>query len=508
MGREQDDLLFDGSPYAPDHDVAPAKPKTNGQGPHMDDMGQVIIDPKAPLDTARQFISFRHVTNGLRTIHHQQSVFSKWSGTHYKALAQEEARASVYSFLESALVLEKKKPRPFKPNINHVSQVIDALRAACQLSNDTPQPSWLVDKPTNPPARDILACANGLLHIPTGRVHPHTPIFYSGTALTYDYQRDAPEPVQWLKFLKDIWADDVDSIATLQDIFGYLLGADTDQQKLFLLVGPKRSGKGTIGRIINAVIGEDAVISPTLASLQTNFGIAPLIGKTTALIADARLGSRADQHAIAERLLSISGEDRQTIDRKFLPSWNGKLGTRFIIMTNELPRIADASGALASRFIVLTMTNSFYGREDRSLTGHLLTELPGILNWALEGWRNLKTRGYFIQPTSSLPAIRDLEDLSSPMSAFVRDRCVIGAGQTAAVDGLYAAWVAWCKEQGRDHSGTKQTFGRDLRSVVPGLSTTQPREDGERERRYEGISLSQPPENADEGRTIWSRDQF
>jgi hypothetical protein len=32
------------------------------------------------------------------------------------------------------------------------------------------------------------------------------------------------------------------------------------------------------------------------------------------------------------------------------------LATRFMIMTNELPRIADASGALASRFIVLTLS--------------------------------------------------------------------------------------------------------------------------------------------------------
>ena len=91
-------------------------------------------------------------------------------------------------------------------------------------------------------------------------------------------------------------------------------------------------------------------------------------------------------------------------------------------MTNELPRLSDASGALASRFIVLTMTKSFFGKEDHGLTKKLLAELPGILNWALEGWRQLHDRGHFIQPTSAQDAIDDLEDLGSPITAFLRVR--------------------------------------------------------------------------------------
>jgi putative DNA primase/helicase len=42
-----------------------------------------------------------------------------------------------------------------------------------------------------------------------------------------------------------------------------------------------------------------------LASLGQKFGLSPPIGKQLAVIADARLGGRADQQAIAERLLSV-----------------------------------------------------------------------------------------------------------------------------------------------------------------------------------------------------------
>ena len=54
-----------------------------------------------------------------------------------------------------------------------------------------------------------------------------------------------------------------------------------------------------------------------------------------------------------ERLLSISGEDTLTIDRKYRDPWTGRLPTRFMILTNELPRFTDSSGALASRFVDL-----------------------------------------------------------------------------------------------------------------------------------------------------------
>lgn len=451
---------------------------------------ELIIDPKAPLAIARMMAEAVYTTCGIRTVQHQQGVFTHWTGTHYAEFAQEEMRASIYAFLERAKVQDKKELKPFKPTTASVNNTLDALRAVCQLPNDTRTPAWLDDEPSRPDPSEIVCCRNGLLHMPSGELMPHSPLFFGSSSLSYSYDPDADIPMEWLKFLTTIWPNDPSAILTLQEIFGYLLGTDTDQQKLFLLTGPKRSGKGTIGRIMGATFGADAVVSPTLASLQTNFGLAPLINKPVGIIADARLSSRADQQNLAERLLSISGEDKQTIDRKFLPAWNGKLSTRFVIMTNELPRIADASGALASRFIVLTMTKSFYGMEDRGLTARLLDELPGILNWALAGWRRLKERGYFKQPDSSADAIADLEALSSPISAFLRDCCEVNPLSAVGVDDIYNAWVRWCKDQGRDHSGNKQTFGRDLRSAVPGLKTSQTRVDGSRERHYEGVALS------------------
>ena len=228
---------------------------------------------------------------------------------------------------------------------------------------------------------------------------------------------------------------------------------------------------------------------PTLASLAQNFGLWPLLGKSVAIVSDARLGRQADSATVVERMLSISGEDALTIDRKFLDPITCKLPTRLMILTNELPRLADASGALAGRFILLRLTESFYGRENHDLTAKLLAELPGVLLWAIAGWRQLRDRGRLVQPDAGGELLGQLHDLASPVGVFVRERCVVGPQYRALVQELFAEWKTWCESAGRKEPGTEANFGRELLAVVSGLRRIRPNENGERQRGYEGIGL-------------------
>jgi putative DNA primase/helicase len=447
-----------------------------------------LLDRKDPLRTARIFVQANYQASGARTLLYHRGDFYAWPGSHYAEASDAEIRAQMYDLLECADCEGKEGPEPFRPNSRLVSDAIDALKAVAILPDRVTAPCWL-DERQDPPAADMIACANGLLHLPTKELHPATPHFYGHHAVGFDYDPNAPEPTNWLTFLADLWPDDQEAIDTLQDMFGYLLTADTRQEKIFLIVGPKRSGKGTIARVAKALLGPVNVAGPTLSGLGMNFGLAPLIGKPLAVISDARLSGRTDQHVIAERLLSISGEDNITVDRKHKSAWTGTLPTRFMILTNELPRIADSSGALASRFIVLTMTRSFYGVEDHGLTDRLLGELPGILNWSIDGLERLRDRGYFVQPASSAEAIAELEDLGSPIGAFIRERCTVAPGKTVGCHALFDAWCVWCELQKRKDPGTVQTFGRDLRAAVPGLTVKRPRDGDDRLRAYEGITL-------------------
>ena len=451
----------------------------------------LVLSPSDPLKSARRFISHYYTQDSFTTLHYHRGSFYAYRKTHYRETGEQELRSRLYKFLEKAKRRnDDGRLVPFEPNQSKVSNVMDALKAETFLRSEIELPVWLKD--SNIPADEILACKNGLLHLPTQRLIEHTPAFFGYESLPFEYDPEAGAPTQWLRFLNQLWPHDPASIRTLQEWFGYCLCTDTRQQKILLIVGPKRSGKGTIGRIQRKLLGSGNVSAPTLSGLTTNFGLQPLIGKRLAIISDARLGKRTDQSTVAERLLSISGEDAITIDRKHREAWSGTLPTRFMILTNELPRIWDSSGALANRFIVLLLTESFLGREDTELTGRLATELPGILNWANYGWACLQRRGHFVQPKSSEEVISELEYLGSPISEFIRDRCVTGPDVSVPIEELFEAWKEWCQSQGSDHYGTKATFGKDLRATVPCIKKRRLRINGNDDKPkscYKGITL-------------------
>jgi SAM-dependent methyltransferase len=76
----------------------------------------------------------------------------------------------------------------------------------------------------------------------------------------------------------------------------------------------------------------------------------------------------------------------------------------------------------------------------------------------------------------------------SPVRAFVRERCVIGANMSIAIELLYSAFKNWCDYNGHPKN-SKQVFGRDLRASLPRIRVGRPRDGDDRIRVYQGITV-------------------
>jgi putative DNA primase/helicase len=509
-------------PNPPPKDWAKRKPggdadgttSADGDGHPPDDV-DVNEDKDDPHRLARLFIRGQFLHRRLATLVYYKGEFWRWSSAAYRTIADHELAARMTTAIRAeferlnriAIELwakrgEDKKDAP-KPVVRKVTRdvvgnAMQAVKGMVLRGGDQPVPAWLTGSPPFDPI-ETIPCRNALVHIPglvDGKpaILPPSPAFFSTYSLGFDFDAQAPQPSGWIRFLSQLWEEDPEAISALQEWFGYCLTPDTRQQKILSIIGPRRSGKGTIARILTALIGPENVAGPTLTSLATNFGLSPLIGKPLAIISDARMSTRTDQAVVAERMLAISGEDTIDIDRKHLAQWTGKLPTRLVLISNVLPQIKDASGALPGRMILLRLKTSFYDKEDPELLAKLLPELPGILLWAIEGWRRLRERGRFVQPQSGIELMEQLEDLASPVGAFIRQRCAVGPGEMVEVADLYTAWCNWCETVGMK-TGTTQIFGRDLRAAVPGLGDKQEsegsREDRVRTRFYVGIGLKQ-----------------
>jgi putative DNA primase/helicase len=427
-------------------------------------------------------------SSGTPTLWRYRGAFWQWTGSYFRQRSDEYVEMAVWSFLRESQDAQGNGRRRLKISRSKVADIVAALKSSILLPDDLELPSWIDDAAHTPPS-ELFACKNGLLHLATGELQTPSARFFNMTASEVAFEPNVADPPGWLAFLRDLFGDDAEAASTLQEWFGYCLSYDTSPQKMLLLIGPKRSGKGTIARVLQLLLGRNSVAGPTMASLSAAFGLEPLITKSVGIISDARIGARTDKSAIMERLLSISGEDTLSVDRKFKEAWHGKLGTRFMILTNELPSFSDGAGALSGRFIVLNLTNSFFGNEDAHLIDKLAQELPGILNWAIEGYRRLRARRRFQQPASGREALDEIEMLGSPVKAFIRDECQVHPGGTVTATALWNRYCSWASSEGIKLPGTKTWFGRNLRSALPGIVGKKLGPNDGRELTYVGISL-------------------
>lgn len=425
-----------------------------------------------------------------KTLLRSQGLWYEYTGTHYEEVSEEEVRADLWRYLKTVFTFDKKGNMvPMKPTRDYVGNVSDALKAEVGVKRAV-APCWLGGS-IGPDPKVLLPMTDGILDVTRRVLLPHNPRLFVTNALTFGWGSDAVGPPrEWLKFMRSVWGDDEEAILTLQEIMGYLLTPDTSQQKMFLLIGPRRSGKGTIGRVLTALLGAHNCCAPTMASFAGEFGAAQIIGKLAAIFPDARSGGLGmNAQAVVERLLQISGEDHMEINRKNKEFWSGRPTARVLIMANEPPKLGDASGALPGRFITLSMYKSFYGQEDHGLEARLMAELPAILRWALDGRDRLMRRGYFIQPESGKDDLDDMQAMGNPVGQFVEACCDLDAESTEPTDLLFEAWRDWCAGSGH-HAGAKETFGRSLRVAFPNVHKVRPRgEDGRQYAAYAGIKL-------------------
>ena len=451
----------------------------------VDEHGRRILSFAAPFRTAQRLRAelFPH------TIHTNGDWLEYRDGA-YALVEAKTMQSKLYHILNDAVVLDEVKDnvpvfKPFNPDPTKVRKVIEGLEAVCHEEADAKAPpAWLGEE--GPPPLEIISLRNGLLHLPTGELLPPTPDFFTRNALDLEYDPNAPEPVEWLAFLRSLWPDGPEPDVS-QEMFGYLLLPDTSLQKIFLLVGPPRSGKGTILKVLTSLIGKPNVAAPSISELGKDFGLEPLIGKQLAAITDMRLGKKSDLGEIATNLLRISGEDDVSANRKGTSYWTGRLAVRFLILGNELPKFNENSPALARRFVPLMLNESFEGKEDRGLIDRLLPELPGILNWSIEGWKRLQERGHFLLPSASRAAVSAIQERSSPIAAFLAEMCDLGPGLSEPKDTLYSAWLGWNERNGERNPGGKGQLTR-LLETAEGIKPGKPGTD-DRVPSYMGVAL-------------------
>lgn len=436
--------------------------------------GKVRENPGNPSGVAEEFIQ---EWNGRRVV--WRGDFYSYTGTHWevedwadvKAEINNELRASVYWKIGAD---GKSRLIEWNPNNTSLSNLETQLRLQAALPSSV--------EPVK--GGHYVFLGNGRFNLVTGVLEKHDPKIFNLHASPFDYDPGATCPT-WDAFIKQTFDGDEDRIRIQYLWMAYELSGATDLQKAYMLLGEKRSGKGTIAHVSDSLLGLGQVTAMTLRQFGNNFGLSSLIGKSVCRLNDVRDAGTANAAAV-EYLLNIVGGDPVQIDRKNKDPWVGQLGVRFSLSSNEEVRLPDASGAIVSRFIFNRTSGSHYGHEDYTLLDRILQgEMPGVLNRVLDHIDDV----YGKWPVSAHvdEIMESMKNASQPLRAWIEDNGIqVGPEYALAVGAAYHGYREWAESNGY-HAMNSATFGKALRALLSGLTIRKIGPAKEQVRHYVGL---------------------
>jgi putative DNA primase/helicase len=312
----------------------------------------------------------------------------------------------------------------------------------------------------------ILNVQNGVLNMQTGKLSPHSPkwLITKRAPVIFDPAAQCP---RWREYLDAVFPGSYgDIIPFLQRAIGYSLTGITTEECFFVLVGGGRNGKGTLIKIISALLGSYAAQADFSSFIQRKDDSAPRedIAAMRGAYFVAAQESR-ERASFAEALIkNLTGGD--TVRARRLHENGFEFTPRFKIWlaTNHKPEIKGTDTGIWSRVRLIPFTECFEGREDKTLKAALLAELSGILNWAVEGCLNWQKHGLGLSE-SVAEANATYRKECDQLQTFLDERCQRGEYFSVGAHELYLAYKKWAGECGEDFI-TETAFG--LRMVEKG----------------------------------------
>lgn len=267
------------------------------------------------------------------------------------------------------------------------------------------------------------------------------------------YDPDA-KCAEWDKFLSEIMQGDMNKIQYLQKIAGLSLTGCTEQESCYILYGSTtRNGKSTYCETLIYLMGDYSItakpetlaVKQNLDSRQASGDIARLAGCRFVNVSEPPKRMLFDT-ALLKSLLgrdSITARHLHQREFEFIPKF------KLVINTNYLPTITDDTVFSSGRINVISFDRHFEPHEqDKHLKDRLRqpSELSGILNWCIEGWRLYREQG--LEPPAAVKnATAVYRSDSDKIGSFINE-CLTKSERNSKAKDIYDVYAKWCDSNG------------------------------------------------------------
>ncbi|MBK8752947.1 MAG: toprim domain-containing protein, partial [Candidatus Competibacteraceae bacterium] len=332
----------------------------------------------------------------------------------------------------------------------------------------------------------LICFNNGVLDLSTRQLLPHSPDYFFTNQLPFDWIPHAPDPTLIIDWLREATGGHDDQVELIRAWFHAVIVGRSDLQRFLEVMGFGGSGKGTLLRLVSAVVGNEAIHSTKIEHLENNrFETAKIFNKKLVVVTDAE-----KWHGDVSVLKSITGQDPIRFEEKNKQSGDSfTFGGMVMILANQHTASNDYSSGIQRRKITVAFDHVVPAEKRRDLDAEFEPLLPNLIRWALDMPESEVTA--YLRTTSSrvksLQAIR-LENLeaTNPIAAWLRSNCKFDPNATTQIGAkskitittgefsretrtefehsatrLYPNYCQWCEQTGKQPISLN-TFSRTV----------------------------------------------
>lgn len=311
---------------------------------------------------------------------------------------------------------------------------------------------------------NLIGIQNMVYDIDEKKVRPAlaSDLVFKSLGTTYDANARCPK---WKKFLNTAMQGDKEMIDYLQRLVGYFLTGSTKEQQIYYFYGSGANGKSTFLDLVKAMLGSYGVKLSSDTFMRGRSG-ATSLSKQTSLsnLEGARLAitdetNDSDVAFDVQSLKSISGDDEITARRMRHNPKTFKSTSKVVMYGNDKPRGNINDEGFWRRFCFIEFGYQVPKEErDGTLLDQLKDEMPGILNWALEGLKKWEKNG-LQTPQKVEKESDDYRQELDTVTEFLKDNIAQAPGNIVPLLALFEGYEDWCKNNMK-FPETKQAFSK------------------------------------------------
>ena len=310
--------------------------------------------------------------------------------------------------------------------------------------------------------KDMLILENTAYDVQIDKQIPHHKEQYASIKTSYPFNPRANCSV-WQKCIEDWSNNDETWGLVMQELFGICLAPIDygDAFPAFFFYGRGSDGKSKLCSMLKLLVGSDNVGSVPPHKFGSPNSIIRLKGKLINICTEI-----SDELLKTDIFKAVTDSEKVEGKTLYKDLEEIQIDCRHVFACNTLPRMKDRTLGNKRRIVVVPFERQFLGKSrDRDLEKKLISELPGILNWAIKGRKRFfKNDMTFTRCERIEQAREDYFKESNPLQLFLDDHCELGDGFWVSRSRFREQYVDYCKTMGYQALSSVQV-GKELKNL-------------------------------------------